>query len=160
MEKVPPFNMKSLVIKVVIAIVALWLITLIILYLTLPNWENRGQFGDMFGAVNALFSGLALAGVILAIVLQKNELELQREELKLTRDELERAAKAQEGSRDALSKQVELLHTTAVMESLNSAIEIYDRRITRESNATERLKLIQQQKIYMDELEKMLNQIR
>ena len=28
------------------------------------TWTNRGQFGDMFGAVNALFSGLAFAGII------------------------------------------------------------------------------------------------
>ncbi|GAA5445405.1 hypothetical protein Misp06_03608 [Microbulbifer sp. NBRC 101763] len=42
----------------------------------------------MFGAVNALFSGLAFAGLIYTIILQKNELGLQREELRLTRDEI------------------------------------------------------------------------
>ena len=50
--------------------------------------QQRGQFGDMFGAVNALFAGLAFAGVIGAIILQRNELKLQREELKLTRNEM------------------------------------------------------------------------
>ena len=50
--------------------------------------HQRGQFGDMFGAVNALFAGLAFAGVIGAIILQRNELRLQREELKLTRKEM------------------------------------------------------------------------
>jgi hypothetical protein len=44
--------------------------------------ENRGQFGDMFGAVNALFTGLALLGAMYAIRLQTEELALQREELK------------------------------------------------------------------------------
>lgn len=44
-------------------------------------WALRGQFGDMFGAVNALFSGLAFAGVIIAVILQKRELALQRREL-------------------------------------------------------------------------------
>jgi len=42
----------------------------------------------MFGAINSLFSGLALAGVIYTIHLQKNELSLQRKELKLNRREL------------------------------------------------------------------------
>lgn len=47
----------------------------------------RGVFGDKFGAVNALFSGLAFAGIIFTIFLQKRELTLQREELEQTRNE-------------------------------------------------------------------------
>ncbi|WAC48539.1 hypothetical protein OVA03_00975 [Asticcacaulis sp. SL142] len=44
----------------------------------------RGTFGDKFGAVNALFSGLSLIGILVAIYLQWNELKetksaLQRE---------------------------------------------------------------------------------
>jgi hypothetical protein len=49
----------------------------------------RGTFGDMFGSINALFSGLALAGIILTILLQRKELKLQREELQETRHEFE-----------------------------------------------------------------------
>jgi hypothetical protein len=51
------------------------------------NTLNIGTFGDMFGSVNALFSGLALGGIIFTIHLQKKELKLQRKELSLTRDE-------------------------------------------------------------------------
>lgn len=36
-----------------------------------PNENTRGTFGDQFGAVNALFSGLAFAGLIYTIVLTK-----------------------------------------------------------------------------------------
>jgi hypothetical protein len=50
--------------------------------------DDPGKFGDMFGATNALFSGLAFAGVIYAILLQRRELKLQRDELELTRGEL------------------------------------------------------------------------
>ena len=49
-----------------------------------PAWideSKRGVFGDSFGVVNALFSGLAFAGVICAILLQQKELALQRKEL-------------------------------------------------------------------------------
>lgn len=49
---------------------------------------SAGEFGDMFGAVNAAFSGLAFLGVIVAILLQKRELSLQRKELEQTREEL------------------------------------------------------------------------
>ncbi|QQQ01888.1 hypothetical protein [Lysobacter enzymogenes] len=45
------------------------------------NESLRGAFGDKFGAVNALFSGLAFAGVIFAVLLQRRELAMQREEL-------------------------------------------------------------------------------
>lgn len=55
----------------------------------LKDFPQRGTFGDMFGAINALFSGLAFAGVIYAIFLQRKELELQRKELESTRQELE-----------------------------------------------------------------------
>lgn len=51
------------------------------------NSNERGTFGDMFGAINALFSGLAFAGLIVTLLYQKEELTLQREELKATRDE-------------------------------------------------------------------------
>jgi len=44
-------------------------------------------FGDSFGAVNALISAFAFAGVIVAIVIQRNELRLQRKDLELQRNE-------------------------------------------------------------------------
>ena len=50
--------------------------------------SGPGVYGDMYGAVNALFSGLALGGVVLAIVFQSKELSLQRMELEATRTEL------------------------------------------------------------------------
>lgn len=64
----------------------------ILLYLTWPISEfsvtKSGVFGDSFGALTSLFSGLAFAGLIITIVMQKDELALQREELSLTRQEL------------------------------------------------------------------------
>ena len=53
---------------------------------TFGKIENPGIFGDMFGSVNALFSGFALLGIILTIYLQTRELELQRIELEETRE--------------------------------------------------------------------------
>lgn len=48
-----------------------------------------GEFGDLFGSINALFSGLAFAGLIYTIILQRKELEFQRDELSLTRGEIQ-----------------------------------------------------------------------
>jgi hypothetical protein len=64
--------------------------------------DEASKFGDSFGYVNALFAGLAFAGVIYAILLQSKELRLQREELEYTRDELHRSANAQEQTQRAL----------------------------------------------------------
>jgi hypothetical protein len=44
----------------------------------------------MFGSISSLFSGLAFAGLIATLVLQKVELSLQRSELSETRKEFER----------------------------------------------------------------------
>jgi len=66
-----------------------------VIYGVWSKWEVRGQFGDMFGAVNTLFSGLAFASLIYALTLQRRDLALQRRELEMTRSELERSATAQ-----------------------------------------------------------------
>lgn len=75
----------------------------------LPDLAARAQFGDMFGGLNALFSGLAFACLTYTLVLQREELSLQRKELSLTRQELARTAGAQEGSQKALRDQAEHL---------------------------------------------------
>jgi hypothetical protein len=72
----------------------LWLLIAIAIGTCLVCWyiaslqEDPAKFGDMFGLANALFSGLAFAGLIYTVVLQKEELALQREELAATRTEL------------------------------------------------------------------------
>lgn len=48
----------------------------------LSGCEERGTFGDMFGAVGALFSGLAFAGVIVTMLQQSETLKLQRKDLR------------------------------------------------------------------------------
>jgi len=69
-----------------IIIITIWIISLLLLGLIV---ENGNLIGDSFGAVNALFSGFALAGIILTILMQREELKLQRNELKLTREEMQ-----------------------------------------------------------------------
>lgn len=69
----------------VLIIILLWLSTYFLLKDFQP--EERGTLGDMFGTINALFSGLAFAGIIFTILLQKKELGYQRDELKQTRQE-------------------------------------------------------------------------
>ncbi len=79
---------KKAIIGLFLAVPLLWLLTWLTLSIALEP-EDRGQFGDMFGSINALFSGWAFVGVIIAILMQKEELELQREELRETRKEFQ-----------------------------------------------------------------------
>ncbi|UWQ90644.1 putative phage abortive infection protein [Rhodobacteraceae bacterium M382] len=55
--------------------------------------DVRGTYGDMFGAINALFTGLAFAAVIYAIFLQKHEVRLLKSELKGTKRMMEKQQK-------------------------------------------------------------------
>ena len=88
--------------------------------------DKQGQFGDTFGALTALFSGFAFAGMITAIVLQTKELGFQREELELTRKVLEESAKAQE---ELVNKQL----FSAQIQGLGSILNSY---ATSAGNAT------------------------
>jgi len=96
-------------------------------YFTLKDLDDtkKSSFGDMFGGVNALFSGLAFAGIIITILLQRKELILQRLELEATRDELKRTANAQEKSETALNKQAENLKISAKLTALNTLVTYY-----------------------------------
>ena len=69
-----------------------------------PELE-KGQFGDVFGALNALFAGLAFAGVIWAIRLQQKGLKFQQKELELQREELAGQKEQLEAQNQTLQKQ-------------------------------------------------------
>ncbi len=91
----------------------------IIIYCLFSSWTERGAFGD---TLNAFFSILVFGGIIHTIMLQREELQLQRQELKLTRQELKRTAEAQEKSEKALSKQVNSMERTAMLNGLNALL--------------------------------------
>lgn len=67
--------------------------------------EERGSFGDQFGAVSALFSGLAFAGLIYTIILQRHDLKLQRRDLRYQKRELELTRKEMEEQTAEFEKQ-------------------------------------------------------
>ncbi len=87
----------DLILKIGIPVVVLaWLGVSTVVYFLSQGIEDLtpGTAGDMFGAVNALFSALAFAFLIYTALMQREELKLQREELRETRKELARSAEA------------------------------------------------------------------
>ena len=91
----------------IVMVLALFLANLCLIFFF--DKEQRGTFGDQFGAVNALFSGLAFAGLIYTIILQRHDLKLQRRDLKLQREELALTRKEMEEQTAEFEKQNETL---------------------------------------------------
>ncbi len=90
---------NRLVTATIATVLLLWLGTWVAGVYFLPSWGERGQFGDLFGSVNALFSGLAFAGLLITVRLQQQQLSTQQQELKLQREEMA-------SSRKELARQV------------------------------------------------------
>jgi hypothetical protein len=81
-----------------------------------PNdMSTRGQFGDIFGTVTAFFTGLAFAGVVYTIILQRNELENQR--------------KQQTDQSKMQDKQARLLLLSTRLSAMATLADIYTRQI-------------------------------
>ncbi|MCH2067499.1 hypothetical protein [Shimia sp.] len=68
--------------------------------------QTGGTFGDTFGAANALFSGTALLMLVLAVTLQREELEQVKEERNDTRELLKGQEELTELQKKALEKQI------------------------------------------------------
>lgn len=71
---------KALAITITIVFI-FWLLGGIFPYIIFKS-ENRAYFGEMYGAINSLFSGLAFSMLIFTILLQHKSIEMQSEELK------------------------------------------------------------------------------
>ncbi|NGZ15741.1 hypothetical protein HGG78_18720 [Vibrio aestuarianus] len=78
---------EKIALGVFVGVVAIFLIyAASLILLTWPISEfsinKSGVFGDSFGALTSIFSGLAFAGVVWTIVSQREELKVTRDELK------------------------------------------------------------------------------
>lgn len=153
----------------------------LIIYLTWPLSEfsiaKSGTFGDSFGVVTSLFSGLAFAGIILTILLQRQELTESREIFRIQRFEgsfyrlLDLYRKNLEDLRifdissgtnyhaiDALSFICKQLNET--MQKYSRFLEVEDRRAIYESQLfIEVQKLIRRQARYLGTLQSLLDLI-
>ncbi len=146
--------------KMIILVLIIWVVSAVVIIWQIDNWSDRGTFGDLFGAVNALFSGLAFAGLIFTIVLQKRELALQRSEISQNRIELKKTAKAQQHSEKALFEQVEQMKISAKLNALNTIINYYNIQITSTNNSEEViLKAKERRRETIKEIDTLINRI-
>lgn len=87
------FNVQKFLRNSAIVVVGIFLAyAVLILWLTWPvttfSIDKAGTFGDSFGIVTSLFTGLGFAGLLTTIFLQREDLKLGRIELQETRDEI------------------------------------------------------------------------
>ena len=112
----------------------------------LENWSDRGTFGDLFGAVNALFSALAFAVLIYTIVLQREEIRQNREEIVLNRKELAKGAKLQQKAQEVLIEQVKQTHLSAKMNAMRTLIDYYNNQISNPKSTEETIERAKQKR--------------
>lgn len=100
-------------------VIVLYCISWILICRYFTDFQDRANFGDMFGAVNALFTGLAFAGVIITILLQKEELSRQSQEMQNSRVELQ-------GQKIQLENQSKLLAQQAFENTFFQLLEYHN----------------------------------
>ena len=135
-----------------VVVFVLWLVSALIIHSIWPESSDHGPFGDMFGAINALFSGWAFLGVIVAIILQKKELEEQRKEIRESRI-------AQQESAGALADQAKLSAIRTRIEAITLLVEDVNRQIDGTSSRIARDRLAREHRKLMGDLRDLLDDV-
>ena len=119
---------------------AVWFFSGLAIIYFIDYWGDRGTFGDLFGAVNALFSGLAFAGLLYSLFENKKQIMAQQEELLLNRQELLKARKIQEKTEKAIEAQVSQMKNTARLSGLNTLVNYFTAKINDAKSSDEEIK--------------------
>lgn len=91
-------------------VILLWVANGLMKFVVNKPIADCGTFGDQFGAVNALFSGLAFVGLIYTIIQQNRSIELQRKDLKNQLRELQQNGKEMIAQTKQFEKQNESMN--------------------------------------------------
>lgn len=133
---------RKYLIGIIVGIFVLWAGSAAVIYYCIDK-DFRGITGDMFGAINALFSGLAFAGLIYTIAVQREELQEQRKSIEMQTDELSLQRQAIEmqteelkmqreetaRSADQLEMQQKLLNYQLLLVTINDLIKLKNEAI-------------------------------
>ncbi|WP_455564936.1 hypothetical protein [Akkermansia biwaensis] len=111
----------------------------------LPYPQTSGEFGDQFGVLNSLFSGLAFVILIYTlrqqeeqIRLQREDLQNQKEDLKLQREEMQRQCAEQKRQADEFEAQNKLMK----IQQFDSFFHNYFTQILKMKNKIDKIKLL------------------
>jgi preprotein translocase subunit SecG len=116
-------------IYIILVVIILWVSVAVAIFLLLPSWSDRGNFGSMFGAISSLFTGTALAGVTYTVYLQQNELLLQRTTADATIQQMQGTAQAQLSAEKSLQEQIQIQNLALQLSALSSILSHYDQQV-------------------------------
>lgn len=147
-EDVAPSGTKLLIlllIIVVVVVLGLFVLYTIAIYYLIPAWRQhtwqpsvpvggmamaaRGQFGDMFGFITALFTGLGFAGIAVTLYAQWSTLIYQTE----AQGYLAEQIKLLKESTDAETSAVRMQRSATSMDILTRMRETFDSKELRKS---------------------------
>lgn len=86
--------------------------------------DKSALLGDSFGILSSLFSGLAFAGLIVTLAMQRKTLDAQMEELALARQEYKRQGDALKGQEAVMSRQFEAIRLQSYEGTLNRLLDL------------------------------------
>ena len=145
---------------IIIGIVLIWALSGVLTMIFIDQWSDRGTFGDLFGAINSLFSGLALAGLVYSIYANRQEIQLQREEIELNRKELIKSRKTQEKSEKSLEAQVTQMRIASKLSGINTLITYYSGVIANPEKPEEvREKAREQRRALIKEIDDLIDRL-
>ncbi len=150
---------KTLII-IILVIILTWAGSAALTILMIDNWSDRGTFGDLFGGINSLFSGLALAGLLYTIISSKDDIDRQREEIELNRKELIKSRKTQEKSERALEEQVNQMRISIKISGLKTLIDYHSSILLKKNITQEKRDLAtQKRKELIREIDILINRL-
>ena len=140
-------------------VIVMWLFNAFIYPMWVPSLSSRASNGDAFGAVNALFSGLAFAGLIYTMIMQRQELEMQRKELAMQRQEMKDSRGELVEQNRIQAEQTELRKKEVRLGELNVEFRILERRIDHKRLLVEVAKSIPQKDQYAREMQDLIEDL-
>jgi len=88
----------------------------------MPSADSPGVFGDQFGSINSLFTGLAFVALLFTIYQQSHDLKIQQSDLALSLEEMRKSA-------DAQTAQVRINTLSSLLSSLPLLIREEENRV-------------------------------
>jgi len=82
----------------------------------LKKWDDRGAFGQLFGPVTALFTGIGIVGLVYTIRLQQTQIEINRQSQAETQKTIERQLRI-------LNKQTRILGKNLIVQAQSSVAD-------------------------------------
>ena len=129
--------------------IAAWLIYGRVIDHFFASWAEAGTFGDSFGALNTLFTGLAFVVVLASLLQQARQVEQARVDI-AHEQELNRQ------TADFVRLQAQALSNVARLTALTARIETYSRQIDENRGSAIVARLIEERTSLLHALDEVL----